>query len=223
MAEETMFDAERDLIREGFNKYTRRAFHALPKLDKPRILDVGCGSGVPTMELAKLSDGEIVGLDVDQHAIAILRRKVEEAGLADRITVVERSMLDMDFPDESFDIIWSEGSIFVVGFEKGLKEWGRLLKPNGFLAVHDEMGNIDEKLEQITNCGYELVEYFALDEDVWWKEYYAPLEKWIGAIRTEYKDDPGALAVLEKDEREIDMFKSNPGRFKSVFFVMRKR
>jgi len=223
MSEETFFQEERDTIREALNKYTRRAFKALPKLGKPRILDIGCGSGVPTMELAKLSGGEIVALDIDRPALASLREKVEKAALSDRIRVVERSMTDMDLPAESFDIVWAEGSIFVVGFEKGLKEWGLLLKPGGFLAVHDEAGDVAEKLEQISNCGYELIDYFTMDENVWWNEYYASLERWVSGIRNECGDSPEALEVLDKEQREIDMFKSEPARFKSVFFVMRKR
>lgn len=45
--------------------YTRNAYHMLPRIDQPRILDVGCGRGDPTLELAKLSDGEIIGVDID--------------------------------------------------------------------------------------------------------------------------------------------------------------
>ncbi len=125
-------------------------------------------------------------------------------------------------PPGSFDIVWAEGSIYVVGFEKGLKEWGRLLKPGGFLAVHDEAGDVAGKLAQIADCGYELIDYFTLDEEVWWNEYYAPLERWVNGIQNECGDNPGALAVLDKEQHEIDMFKSNPARFISVFFVMRK-
>ena len=46
---------DEDIIREGLSKYTRKAFQVLPKLDKPCILDIGCGSGVPTIELAKIT------------------------------------------------------------------------------------------------------------------------------------------------------------------------
>ena len=82
-----------------------------------------------------------------------LTRKIEKAGLSDRVKVMKCSMGNMDFLDESFDIIWAEGSIAVVGFKTGLKEWRRFLKPNGFLVVHDEIGNITEQLEQISSCG----------------------------------------------------------------------
>ena len=223
MAEETTLQIDKDLLREGLSRYTRKAFHMLPKLDKPRVLDVGCGSGVPTMELARLSNGQITGLDTNQPLLDRLSRKIEEARLSDRVKAMKCSMLDMDFPDESFDIIWAEGSIWVIGFKRGLKEWRRFLKPNGFLVVHDEMGNITEKLEQISSCGYDLLEYFTLHEDTWWIEYYAPLEKRIDEIRTKHADDPKALVALGDDQREIDMFKKNPRQCESVFFIMKKR
>ena len=56
-------------MREVFLKYTRKAFEMLPKMENPCILDIGCGSGTPSIELAKLSDGEITGIDIDQAAL----------------------------------------------------------------------------------------------------------------------------------------------------------
>ena len=223
MTEEAILQIDKDLLREGLSKYTRKAFHMLPELDKPRILDVGCGSGVPTMELARLSNGQIIGLDVNQPSLDRLTRKIEKAGISNRVKVMECSIFDMEFPNESFDVIWAEGSIHVVSFERALKEWWQFLKPNGFLVVHDEKGNISEKLEQTSSCGYELLEYFTIDEDTWWDEYYEPLEKRINEIRTKHANDPKALAVLDEEQQEIDMFKKNPGRYCSVFFIMKKR
>jgi len=118
-------------------EYTRKAFRMIPRLDKPRILDVGCGEGGPTLELAKLSDGEVIGLDVHQPSLERLAKRIEEAGLSGRVRLVKGSLLAMDFPDESFDIIWSEGSIHIIGFEQGLDEWRRFIKPKGFLVVHE--------------------------------------------------------------------------------------
>lgn len=223
MTEEATLQTDKDLLREGLNKYTRKAFLMLPKLDKPRILDVGCGSGVPTMELARLSNGEIIALDINQNLLEVLRGKIEKAGLLDTVKAVKCSILDMKFPDESFDIIWAEGSISVIGFERGLQEWKRFLKPNGFMVIHDEKGNVTQKLEQISSCGYELLGYFILNEDTWWAEYFAPLEKLICETRTKYADDPKVLEVLHNAQWEIDMFKKNPKLNSSVFFIMKKR
>jgi len=213
---------QKDRQRENLTKYTKKAFLMLPHLDHPSILDIGCGTGVPTMELARLSNGEIIGLDIRQPLLDELKRKIEDACLSDRVKTVKCSLFEMDFPDESFDIIWAEGSISVIGFEQGLKVWRRLLKPGGFLAVHDGIDDLAKKLKRIPSCGYELLGYFTVTEDTWWREYYSPLEKQIQELRIKYSNDPEALNVLDKEQREVNMFKRNPKRFGSVFFVIQK-
>ena len=212
----------KDKIRKRLLKYTRKAFRMLPQMNRPRILDIGCGSGIPTLELARLSQGEIIGIDIDQPALDKFTRKIKEAGLTDRVQAVNCSIFDMDFTDESFDTIWSEGSIYAIGFEKGLREWRRLLKPGGFIVVHDEQGNVREKLEQISNCGYELLGYFILSKETWWTEYFAPLEKLIAESQTSYADDPHTLEELSQAQRELEMFRHNPERNSSVYFVIQK-
>jgi len=194
----------------------------LPQMDNPRILDIGCGSGVPTLELVRLSQGEIIGIDIDQPALDEFTGRIKRTGLTDRVQAVNCSMLDMDFADERFDIIWSEGSIYAIGFERGLRAWRRFLKPGGFMMVHDEQGNVKKKLEQISDCGYQLLGYFILSADTWWTEYFAPLEKLIGESRTRYTDDPKIIEELHQTQRELDMFKKNPERNSSVCFVIKK-
>ncbi len=223
MTDVEKFEAGKDRIRARLCKFTRKAFQLLPRLNDPYILDVGCGSGVSTMELAELCDGQIVALDIDEHALNRLDAKITKAGISYRVSTLRCSMLDMDFPDESFDIIWSEGSIHVVGFENGLRLWSRFLRLNGFLVVHDEAGNIDEKLKQIASCGYDLIDYFTLDQDVWWAEYYVPLQKLIDDMRPRCASYPKALALLDENQREIDMFKVYPEHYHSTFFIVRKR
>jgi len=245
VTEEIDFQLDKDLLREALSKYTRKAFKMIGKLDKPRILDVGCGSGVPTMELARLSKAEIVGLDINQPLLDRLARKIEKAGLSDRVKTVKCSMLDMDFPDESFDIIWAEGSTFIIGFEKALKEWRRFLKPKGFLIAHEmtwshpdppqEVYNywrglaasgirtVAEYLEQIPACGYDVVGYFTLPEDAWWIEYFGPLESRIQELRLKYVNDSKALEVLNKEQQEIDLSRKYHQWYGSAFFVVQRR
>ena len=194
----------------------------LPQMDSPHILDIGCGSGISTLELARLSQGEIEAIDIDQPALEKFNTKIRQAGFTDRIRAMNCSMFDMDFPDESFDIIWSEGSIYAIGFEKGLREWKRLLKPAGYIAVHDEQGNVRKKLEQISNCGYELLGYFTLSKETWWTEYFAPLEKLVNETRTKYPYDQSFLEEIQQAEAELDMYKKYPERNSSVCFVMKK-
>lgn len=218
---EQQFEIDKDIFRKNLTKYTRKAFQILPTLDNPRILDIGCGSGVPTMELARLCNGQITGVDNNQSLLDTFAQKIEEAELSDRVHALKCSLFELDFPDESFDILWSEGSIFVIGFKRGLKAWRRLIKSKGFLVVHDEAKDITEKREHISGCGYDLIGDFILSSKTWWKEYYNPLEKHLFEIRIKCSD-PAVLSVCDAEQQEIDTFKMNP-RNGSVFFIMQKR
>jgi len=222
MPKNLLIEINQDYLRKHFNKYTRRAFQMLPKLEKPRILDIGCGSGVITIELAKLSNGEITGLDINQSLLDELDRKIKEEGFSNRMKTVNCSFFEIDFPDESFDIIWAEGSIRIIGFEEGLKEWKRLLKPNGFLVVHDEVKTISNKLKKIPSCGYKLMNCLALPEDAWWTEYYRPLETRIKELSIKYENNSEALKTLKKYQNDIDNVKKNPKEYCSAFFIMQK-
>ena len=215
-------EIDRDHFRERLLKYTRKAFQLIPELDKPRILDVGCGSGVPTIELAKLSKGEVVGLDIDQSLIDELNRKIERESLSNQVETRRCSLFEMDFPDESFDIIWAEGSISVIGLERGLKEWRRLLKPGGFLVIHAETKNMSNELKKILDLGYKLLDQFSLPEEAHWTEYYRPMEIRIKELRAKYKNNRGALQMLRKHQNEIDMVKRNPKEFSSAFYILQK-
>ncbi len=105
MSKDISNEINTDQFRKNFNKYTRKAFQMLPELEKPRILDIGCGSGVPTIELAKLSNGEIIGIDINQSLLDQLNRKIEEKGVSNRMKTIKCSLFEIDFPDERFDII----------------------------------------------------------------------------------------------------------------------
>ena len=216
-------ELDKEHFRESFTKYTVKAFQMLPRLDKPRILDIGCGTGIPTVELARLTAGQIVGLDIDQASLDKFDEKIKLSGLSDRVKTVKCSMSEMNFPDEYFDLIWAEGSIFVIGFERGLRGWRRILKINGFLVVHDEIETLGKSLERLTEFGYVLWGQLELPEDAWWAEYYRPLERRIGQLRTKYRDSPDALKLLDREQRDVDRFKKNPDLHRSAFVIMQKK
>jgi SAM-dependent methyltransferase len=239
------FEIHQGLPREGpgRNKYTERAFRVLPKMENPRILDIGCGPGGPTMELARLSGGEVIGLDTHQPYLDELQKKIERERFTDRVRALEASMFNLDFPGEHFDIIWAEGAIYIIGFEKGLKEWRRLIKPHGFLVVHEMcwlepnppkeiydywmavypgIMTIPDNLELIPDCGYRVIGHFPLPDDAWWVEYYGPLEKRLKKLWEKYKDDREALAVIHEEQREIDLYRKYHAWYGSVFFILQK-
>lgn len=208
---------DRDMFRENLVKYTRRAFQMLPELEKPSILDIGCGSGIPTLELARLCDGHITGVDIDQTLLDKLERKSIEEGFSERISPIKCSLQEMDFADESFDIIWAEGVAWVLGFEQSLMKWKRLIKPNGFLVIHDESKGIQSKLEHTAKYDYHLIGYFEVSHEVHWSEYYEQLEEYIDDIETSQIDN-SSQNELDDIRNEIETFKLNP--VGSIFFVM---
>lgn len=152
-------------------------------------------------------------------------------------------MFSIDFPKESFDIIWSEGSIFIIGFEKGLIEWKQYIKPNGFLVVHEmtwlksnppaeiynywrkiypEITTIPKNLEIIKKCDYKIIGYFPLPEDAWWDLYYNPLENRINFLKEKYSNNPEALKVLNLEQQEINMYNKYNKWYGSVFYILQR-
>jgi ubiquinone/menaquinone biosynthesis C-methylase UbiE len=222
MSDKILAEINRDQFRANLSKYTRKAFQYLPLMENPRILDIGCGSGVPTIELARLSNGKIIGIDIDQSLLDKLIRKINDEGFSDRVTTVRCSLLEIDFPEESFEIIWAEGSIWVIGFEKGLKEWNQLLKTYGYMVIHDEIKNETDKLKIIPKCGYELLNTFRLSKNTWWEEYYKPLENRLRTLFKKYGNDIEANKILKKYQNEVDMFKKTPNNHSSVFYILKK-
>ena len=207
--------------REVFLKYTRKAFEMLPKMENPSILDIGCGSGTPTIELARLSDGKITGIDIDQAALDRFKSKVEKEGLSSRIKILNRSIYNTDFSSDSFNLIWDEGVLHILNIKKSLVECKRILKQNGFLVVGEVIKWISNNLEAFPKYGFNLINKFFLPEECWWKEYYLPMEKKIKELRSKFKK-PKELKKLKPYESEINMVKKNPKEFDGAFYIFQK-
>jgi ubiquinone/menaquinone biosynthesis C-methylase UbiE len=226
----------------GDNKSTRRAYRMLKDLPKnPRILDIGCGPGMQTVELAKLSGGHIVALDFHVPFLGELKEAAKKEGVDDRVKAVKGDMFNMKFEDGSFDVVWSEGAIFVIGFEKGLREWRQLLTPDGYVVVselswlkHDvpqeaetyitqvypAIKTIEGNIEIIQNSGYRLVSSFVLPSKSWWDNYYTPIETKLPSLKDRYKDDEEASQVIAYEETEIEMFRKYSDYYGYVFYIM---
>lgn len=213
---------DRDHFRIGLLPFTRKAFGMIPRLGEPAIVDIGCGSGVVTVELALLSNGRVVGVDIDQRMLERLKRRAEESGLQNRVEAVNCSMHELKFAVDSFDIVWSEGSIFVIGFERGLAQWRRFLRPGGYLVVHARKIEIDKRIRVISELNYRLVGRFLVPEDAWVNQYYGPLEKRVNSLRERYAGNAGALAFLSTVDEEIEEFRHNPEYHGSMFYVCQK-
>ena len=221
MSEEILRELDVEGLRSIFLKYTRKAFENIPEMDKPRILDIGCGTGMPTLELARLSNGEVTGIDIDQGALDKLNLKIKQEGLSGRIKVYNRSVYDTKFEDEVFDFLWGEGVLHILNIKKSLEECNRVLKTNGFLVVGETIKWIKNNLKVFPKYGFNLINKFLLPEECWWKEYYFPMEKKIKDLRSKFKNSK-ELEKLKVYEREIDMVKKSPKEFDCAFYIFQK-
>jgi len=228
----------------GDNKSTRRAFAYLKSLpDKPLILDIGCGPGMQTLELARISNGKIIALDNYQPFLDILNKKANEEGFDKRIITKNQSMLEMDFNNDSFDIIWSEGALYQMGFQNGLKKCYELLKKRGYLAVtegvmlqsnapatakkfweeYPDVKDIKGNIALIQHENFDLLAHFTLPVSSWTEQYYAPLEKRIPELKKKYRGNATALQVFAMSEKEIEAYKKNSDYVGYEFFIMQKK
>jgi ubiquinone/menaquinone biosynthesis C-methylase UbiE len=229
----------------GDNQSTRNAFRYLKNLPvDPLILDIGCGPGMQTLQLAKLSNGTIIALDNYQPFLDILMRSVIKDGMEKRIILKNQSMLEMDFKNNTFDVIWSEGALYFMGFQNGLKKCHQLLKKNGYLAVTEAVflqpaipkalqQFWDERYPDITDAksnitliqseNFELLAHFTLPKSSWIDTYYSPMEKRINELKKKYHDNAIALQVFEECEKEIKIYNTYSDYFGYEFFIMQKR
>jgi SAM-dependent methyltransferase len=211
--------ALRDEVRENLLPYSRMAFHLLPPQESRRILDIGCGTGVPTVLLAHLAGGEIVGLDQDAAALEVFRRRVRDAGLEARVAARQGSMEAIPFPDGSFDLLWCEGALWVLGFRESLRRWRRLLAPGGWMVAHDDAVDIREKMEVADAEGFVVHAVFVVPEEIWGRAYYAPAEAallHLAAGGSDPEPDHDALA------EEIHRYRASPETFRSAYFVLER-
>jgi ubiquinone/menaquinone biosynthesis C-methylase UbiE len=131
-------------------------------------------------------------------------------------------MTDMQFRDSSFDILWCEGAIYVIGFEEGLRTWRRFLRHKAFLAVHAKIVDVEKRIDSVSSCGYNLLNTFKVPKESWWDDYYGPMENLVEGLRHRYQNYPDALALLDKVLKEVEEFKTKPENHGSVFYVMQR-
>jgi len=227
----------------GDNGSTRRALAMMAHLPlTPRILDVGCGPGMQTVELLRQSGGTVVALDLLPQMIARVRQAAQSAGVVNRLETLQVDMHQMEFAPNSFDAVWSEGAIYFLGFRNGLAKINAFVKPGGYVAVsepvwlqpdppleaaafwqeYSEIDGIGRKLAVISELGYENVDHFILPDSSWMDGYYTPLaartaeyaDKWRGISRAE--------DVLAEARHEVAVFEQYSRYFGYAFFVMRK-
>ncbi len=132
------YDLLNRVISLGLDRRWRRALvRALALGPGGRVLDVATGTGDVALAIARAHpDGAVVGLDPSREMLHVGRRKVERAGLAGQITLVEGDAQALPFDDASFDAACiSFGIRNVPDRPRGLGEMARVVRPGGVVAV----------------------------------------------------------------------------------------
>lgn len=242
---ELLTEVHRDGERQGpgGSDETRRAvdLSGLRGARDLKIADLGCGTGASTLVLAEELDADIVAVDVVPAFLARLGAEAERAGR--RITTLATSMDELPFEDGSLDGIWSEGAIYILGFEHGVRAWRRFLKPGGILAVSEltwltaerpaeleahwmreypEVGTASAKFAVLEANGYSPIGYFALPEHCWSDNYYRPLQSRFEAFLERHGRSEAAQSIVDAEQAEIDLYERFSSYVSYGYYVARR-
>lgn len=244
---ELIVDFHKDAHQQGpgSENETKRALE-LTGIDKNKnlkIADIGCGTGSHTIVLAQNTNAQIVGVDLFPKFLDKLDDKAKELGLQDRITTLAKSMEELPFSNDEFDIIWSEGAIYNMGFEAGVKNWKDYLKTGGHLCVsevtwitdsrpkelediwmkeYSEMDKASSKIKILEDNGFTLVGYFYLKQDSWIKNYYEPIKERLLKFLEQHNNSERAKAVVKEYKTEIEYYQKYKDYYSYGFYIARK-
>lgn len=245
--DEIFWEVHTGLRREapGSEESTARALKKVVLNDEEkRIIDIGCGPGDQTIILAKtFRDARIIAVDTHEPFLDELVKRADEARVLDRIEPLKVSMSDLPFPDEHFDLVWAEGSAYIMGFQNAVRSWRRLLKEGGYLGLtelcwlkedpsiearefwskgYPGMKHMDENRMLIQDEGYEIQDIFILPESDWLESYYGPMEKRIKELESRYQGNSLKLDALNNEMDEIRMYRKHSDDYGYVFYIIRK-
>jgi len=221
-----------------------KALSFLDNLDSiSRVADLACGTGGQTMVLAQNITGSITGVDICPDFINVFNDNAKKLGFQERVKGVVGSMEELSFQKEEFDLIWSEGAIDSIGFEKGISYWNGFLKKNGHIAVTcpswltDErpaeiekfwvdavhgLGTIGENISIMQKAGYNLVAAFTLPEKCWIDNYFIPREAAEKALLEKYSGNKTVEAFLDDDKYEVELYSKYKQYYGYVFYIGKK-
>ena len=228
----------------GSPEMTIKALSFLDNLNKiSRVADLACGTGWQTMVLAQNINGNIIGIDCCNDFINIFNNNAKKLNLQERVNGIVGSMENLSFQKEEFDLIWSEGAIDNIGFEKGLNYWNGFLKKSGYIAVTcpswftDEhpveiekfwidavhgLGTVGYNISIMPKAGYSFVAAFTLPEKCWIDNYFIPREAAEKTLLKKYAGNKTVDAYIKNDKYEVELYSKYKQYYGYVFYIGKK-
>ncbi len=221
----------------GTQAATLKALAMAPFAPKT-ILEIGCGPGMATMLLAEATDARILATDTDEGALDRLRDRVVAKGLGDRVAVRNVDMAQLPVPEQPWDVIWAEGSAYIIGVERALADWRTLLRPGGVLVFSDmtwrtdtppealrafwaseypAMTRVSVRLDQAKRAGYRVLGHFEMGREAM-DAYYQPLEAHVAEMQAQLK----GTRVLDDLRAELAAYHACDGIVSFEMVVLQK-
>ena len=228
----------------GSPEITIKALSFIDNLsEESRIVDIGCGTGGQTMVLAQHAPGMITGIDLFPTFIDLFNSNAVRLNLQNRVEGLVASMDKLAFQNDELDLIWSEGAIYNIGFERGLNEWRKFLKTGGYIAVseaswftEERPAEIDEfwqdaypgidtipnKVDQMQKAGYIPVSSFILPENCWTEHFYAPQVAAKEAFLKKHAGNRTAEEFIANQRHETQLYYKYKEYYGYVFYIGKK-
>jgi SAM-dependent methyltransferase len=170
-------------------------------------------------------------------------QNAQRLNLQDRVKGIVGNMENLPFQNEEFDVIWGEGAIYNIGFERGLNEWRKFLKPNGFIAVSEitwltteqpteirdfwqnaypEIDSISNKVAQMQKAGYLPIAAFILPENCWTEHYYTPQSLIQDSFLAKYAGNKTAEEFVASLHQEAELYCKYKAHYSYVFYIGKK-
>jgi len=210
--------------------------------EKSKIADIGCGTGGQTIVLAQNTASEIIGVEIRPDFIKQFNQNARNQNLQDRVRGVVGDMKNLPFQEEEFDLIWSEGSIYNIGFEKGVNEWRKFLKEGGYIAItentwfteerpaeiqdfwqkaYPEIDTIPSKIVQMQKAGYLPIATFVVPETCW-TDYYSVMQKTQESFLKKYNGNKTAEEFIGYQRYEAELYYKYKAYYGYVFYIGKK-
>lgn len=137
---------------EGFNPFNLQSYKFSMTLVKDKcknknVLDYGCGNGIHSLWLEKYAK-EVIGIDLSRKSLEVARKRTKKG----KFLLMDCE--EMDFEDNSFNLIFDGGTFSSLDLDKALPELARVLKQDGFLIGIETLGhnpilNLKRKINRV--------------------------------------------------------------------------
>jgi ubiquinone/menaquinone biosynthesis C-methylase UbiE len=222
----------------GDSDFSRNILSNLPTLPlKPRIADLGCGSGASALLLAQHYQSTVRAVDSSSVFIDELKTRAKHLGLEHLIIPIHGDMAKLDWSMGSVDLLWSEGAAYNLGFEQALKIWRPLLASSGIAVISEMswfthnvpepastfwknaypmMGTEAENTDRVRRSGFSILSMHRLPSQAWWVNYYQPLRERMQQIEI----TPRTQSVIREMEEEMKLFEKFSNSYGYTFYIL---